>query len=353
MEHRREQVLKLYSDGNSYQQIAKLLNMSKSTVAYYVRESENLENIDKQDLKRERQKEYEDLVCWLATQHNNINQICKMLNKKATNTNYELIKNILLKHNVDISHFNDTPFKSTKNVLTKENIFCEDSKLKNNNKLKDKILKYSLKKRICEKCKNTHWNGELIPLEVHHINGNRHDNRLENLQFLCPNCHAQTDNFCGKNINKKKIEKPKTELRKNTKCPDKETLINDFKIKGSFKQVGQIYGVTDNAVKKWFKKYELPTSSPEMRKFIIEQFGKQPQWYEYRNQRDYTKSIEKNGVKIDVYDSTGLFLNEFSSISQASKFTGVGKSSIARVLKGKNIKDKRFIFKYHSGFESL
>lgn len=44
------------------------------------------------------------------------------------------------------------------------------------------------------------WNGELIPLELEHINGINNDNRLENLTLLCPNCHAQTPTYRGKNI---------------------------------------------------------------------------------------------------------------------------------------------------------
>jgi 5-methylcytosine-specific restriction endonuclease McrA len=37
-------------------------------------------------------------------------------------------------------------------------------------------------------------------MALHHINGDGRDNRLENLQFLCPNCHSQTENFAGRNV---------------------------------------------------------------------------------------------------------------------------------------------------------
>ena len=65
--------------------------------------------------------------------------------------------------------------------------------------LKGRLIRFGYKKHCCEKCNNIHWNGELIPIELHHINGNKNDNRLENLQILCPNCHAQTPNYTAKN----------------------------------------------------------------------------------------------------------------------------------------------------------
>jgi hypothetical protein len=66
-------------------------------------------------------------------------------------------------------------------------------------RLKLKLLKDGIKEHRCEKCNNTQWNNSIIPLELHHINGDSNDNELSNLQLLCCNCHAQTDNYKSKN----------------------------------------------------------------------------------------------------------------------------------------------------------
>lgn len=59
---------------------------------------------------------------------------------------------------------------------------------------------------------NTEWLNEPIPLELDHINGICHDNRLENLRLLCPNCHAKTSTYRGKNKNKKVLCAPLGQL---------------------------------------------------------------------------------------------------------------------------------------------
>lgn len=66
-------------------------------------------------------------------------------------------------------------------------------------RLRLKLLREGIKSCCCEICLNTQWMGRPIPLELHHINGRHNDNRLVNLQLLCPNCHSQTDNYKSKN----------------------------------------------------------------------------------------------------------------------------------------------------------
>lgn len=66
-------------------------------------------------------------------------------------------------------------------------------------KLKLRLLKEGLKEHKCEKCNLSEWQGDKIPLELHHIDGKKYNHLIENLQLLCPNCHALTDNYRSKN----------------------------------------------------------------------------------------------------------------------------------------------------------
>jgi hypothetical protein len=62
-------------------------------------------------------------------------------------------------------------------------------------KLKHRLFQEGLKKNQCEKCLIETWNDNKIECELDHIDGNKNNNRLNNLRILCPNCHSQTDTF--------------------------------------------------------------------------------------------------------------------------------------------------------------
>jgi 5-methylcytosine-specific restriction endonuclease McrA len=69
--------------------------------------------------------------------------------------------------------------------------------------LKIRLLAAELLKNRCDNCGITSWRGKRLALELHHVNGDGLDNRLENLQLLCPNCHSQTDTWGGRNLLRK------------------------------------------------------------------------------------------------------------------------------------------------------
>ena len=77
--------------------------------------------------------------------------------------------------------------------------YLENSKDIQSNKVRKKLLQEGYKEHKCECCGKTEWLGQPIPLELHHIDGNRHNNKIDNFQLLCPNCHAFTDSYRGKN----------------------------------------------------------------------------------------------------------------------------------------------------------
>ncbi len=70
---------------------------------------------------------------------------------------------------------------------------------RNRHHVKLRLISAGLKELRCEHCGLTQWRGRPLSLELHHINGDGLDNRLENLELLCPNCHCQTDTWGGRN----------------------------------------------------------------------------------------------------------------------------------------------------------
>jgi 5-methylcytosine-specific restriction endonuclease McrA len=103
----------------------------------------------------------------------------------------------------DLSHFDGKRgWKKNKMLIDPSKYFCKESKYATN-QIRTFVIRHELIEYCCSKCGISDWCGEKISLELHHINGDNSDHRLENLTFLCPNCHSQTENWRGKsNLNK-------------------------------------------------------------------------------------------------------------------------------------------------------
>jgi hypothetical protein len=81
-----------------------------------------------------------------------------------------------------------------------EEILVRDSTYRTSSLLKERLLEAELLHPWCACCGVEEWNGTRLVLHLDHINGERSDNRLANLRLLCPNCHSQTETYCGRNI---------------------------------------------------------------------------------------------------------------------------------------------------------
>jgi len=123
------------------------------------------------------------------------------LNLKNTGSNYLNLYRYVSEYQLDTSHWTGKSGTRKKSLhLTTINIdelLVENSPIQSN-RLKQRLIDENKIEYRCDVCKITNYNNAPIALQLHHINGASNDNRLINLQLLCPNCHSQTDNYGGK-----------------------------------------------------------------------------------------------------------------------------------------------------------
>jgi Zn finger protein HypA/HybF involved in hydrogenase expression len=122
----------------------------------------------------------------------------------------KVIKGIIKRENIDDSHLlgkgwlkgkkNPNGFKMR---FPAEKIFVQSSLYRGASiKLKERFIERFNVPYKCLRCDLNEWQGKKIILHIDHINGVNDDNRQENLRLLCPNCHSQTDTYCGRNAYK-------------------------------------------------------------------------------------------------------------------------------------------------------
>ena len=95
-------------------------------------------------------------------------------------------------------HFN-TGAPQAKATYTLDEILVKDSTYANISRLKTRLINEKRLEYKCAICGINTWRGQKLSLQLDHINGINNDHRIENLRFLCPNCHSQTETYAGKN----------------------------------------------------------------------------------------------------------------------------------------------------------
>lgn len=131
----------------------------------------------------------EELINAIKTSEN-LSQVLRKLNLACAGGNFDNLKRKIALLGIDISHF-------TGRVWSKDKTIKDWKEYKKNTGRKKILIRERGYK--CEICNLSEWNGEKIPLELHHINGIRIDNSKENLQLLCCNCHGLTKNWRARN----------------------------------------------------------------------------------------------------------------------------------------------------------
>lgn len=255
----------LLNEGKSWTEVAHILGCHPQTVAYHARKIKQGKVVRKQKpSKSSKEYNWEEIQTFYDEGNGYVK--CKNKFKFSGNTWNAAIREQRIK------------------LRTKKEIFSLNFSRKHelcSHNIKLGLIKYGFKKNECEKCLLTQWNGLTIPIELHHIDGDRTNNKLDNLQILCPNCHAQTSNYgirnrpelkeviqenkhchCGNKI----CSQSKTgrcrecfnKERKDRKKPiSKEDLTNLIKVK-PVSQIRKELGVASDAtIRKWCDDYDI------------------------------------------------------------------------------------------------
>lgn len=186
---------------------------------------------------------------------------------------YATLRKRIQELNLSVEHMTPAArYGKRREKIPNNEVFIKD--YKGGVKVRRRVLKGELIPYCCAICgQEAEWHGLPLTLTLDHINGDHYDNRLENLRFLCPNCDSQQPTYGAKNKHgygsnfNAPSKKAKKQVKKEPKV-SKEEFMKELITFKSFVEMGKRFKVSDNAVRRWCKKWNLPVLTAEMKHFV-------------------------------------------------------------------------------------
>lgn len=147
----------------------------------------------------------------LCSESYSYSEVLRKAGRKPGGGSNETLKRKILEYDIDISHFTGAKWQQSPNYIpqigsrekyTIEEVFTENSTI-SQKVMRGYVERHKLIPYVCDKCGcDGNWQDGIISLELDHIDGDNTNHTLSNLHYLCPNCHALTKTYRGKNKKK-------------------------------------------------------------------------------------------------------------------------------------------------------